>query len=38
MQRGAFITDAAAEAGTDRKKGAHWLAAPAVSVLGAAVT
>ena len=27
MQRGEFITDAAAEAGTYRKKGARWLAA-----------
>ena len=27
MQRGEFITDAAAEAGTCRKKGARWLAA-----------
>jgi hypothetical protein len=25
MQRGEFITDAAAEAGTYRKKGARWL-------------
>jgi hypothetical protein len=27
LQRGEFITDAAAEAGTYRKKGARWLAA-----------
>ena len=27
MQRGEFITDAAAEAGTYRKKGARWLVA-----------
>jgi IS30 family transposase len=27
MQRGEFITDAAAEAGTYRKRGARWLAA-----------
>ena len=27
MQRGEFITDAAAEAGTYRKKGAYWIAA-----------
>ncbi|MDQ2759024.1 MAG: hypothetical protein M3Y17_00940 [Actinomycetota bacterium] len=26
MQRGEFITDAAAQAGTYRKKGARWLA------------
>jgi len=26
MQRGEFITEAAAEAGTYRKKGARWLA------------
>lgn len=26
MQRGEFITDAAAEAGTYRRKGARWLA------------
>jgi hypothetical protein len=27
LQRGEFITDAAAEAGTYRKKGARWMAA-----------
>ncbi len=27
QERGEFITDAAAEAGTYRKKGARWLAA-----------
>ena len=27
MSRGEFITDAAAEAGTYRKKGTRWLAA-----------
>jgi hypothetical protein len=29
MQRGEFITDAAAEAGTYRKKGARWWNVPA---------
>jgi hypothetical protein len=34
MQRGEFITDAAAEAGTYRKKGARWLVAAGVRVHG----
>ncbi len=36
MQRGEFITDAAAEAGTYRKKGTRWLWRPAGCVRVAA--
>ena len=34
LQRGEFITDAAAEAGTYRKKGARWVATDGPSGMG----